>query len=211
MVFNPAEQMTITRPFYSTTDLADALVRDWRGWHLSEKMDGVFSVREFGNSIVTGETMKTGEFYGFDILTADNLDLRRRAWLDRREALIDCAARYGFRLVKQGHGAEFIEAVLRDGGEGCVAKPFAAPFGEGWIKCKRVETFDVVVTGKVQSAIEISFEGQPAGKCALFGSNWESVSIGDVVEISAFRRNFSGKFREPRFLRIRTDKMEARK
>lgn len=198
--------MKIQRPFYSTTDLAAALRFDWRGWHLSEKMDGVFSVRAFGNSIVTGEAMKSGEFYGFDIVTADNQDVRHCAWLDRREALIDCAARYGIPLVKQGYGAEFIEAVLRDGGEGVVAKPFDAPFGADWIKCKRVETFDVVVTGKVQSAIEISFEGQHAGKCALFGSNWESVSIGDVVEVSAYWRNVSGKFREARFVRVRADK-----
>lgn len=197
---------------YSSMTVADALAFNWRGcWHLSEKKDGVWTVRQFNGSTVTGETMKGGEFYGFDIVTADGQDVRRCAWLDRSQALIDCAARHGFPLVKQGHGAEFIEAILRDGGEGCVAKRFDAPFGLDWFKCKRVETFDVLVTGKVQSAIEIAFENQPAGKCALFGSNWESVQIGDVVEIAAYRRNASGKFREPRFLRIRRDKMEVSK
>jgi hypothetical protein len=198
--------MIITRPFYGVTSLADALRFDWRGWHLSEKKDGVWTVRQFDGSLVTGEKMRDGRFYAFDIANHEGQDVRQCAWLDRREALIDCAARHGFPLVKQGHGAEFIEAVLRDGGEGCVAKLFCAPFGVDWFKIKRVEAFDVTVTGNVTSAMEIAFEGQPAGKCALFGSNWESVQIGDVVEIVAYRRNVSGKFREPRFLRIRTDK-----
>ena len=200
--------MNISRPHYHSTSLADALAFNWRGcdWHLSEKMDGVWTVRDFDGSLVTGETMASGEFYGFDIVTHGGEDVRRRSWFDRSAALIDCAARHGFALVKSGTGAEFIEAIIRDGGEGCVAKPFGAPFGLDWFKIKRIETFDVTVTGKVQSAIEIAYEGQPAGKCALFGSNWESVQIGDIVEIAAYRRNASGKFREPRFLRVRTDK-----
>ena len=110
------------RPEYKETTLADALKFNWRGcdWHLSEKMDGVWTLRDFDRSLVTGETMRDGNFYGFDIVTADNQDVRRCAWLDRRTALFDCAARYGFRLVKQGIGAEFIEAILANGGEGVV-------------------------------------------------------------------------------------------
>jgi ATP-dependent DNA ligase len=120
--------------------------------------------------------------------------------------LIDCAARYGFRLVKQGRGAEFIEAILANGGEGVVAKPFSAPFGMDWFKVKRVETFDVTVTAKLRGAIAIAYEGQDAGKCPLAGRNLEFVRVGDVVEIAAYKRYASGKFREPRFVRFREDK-----
>ena len=196
----------MNRPLYKETSLADALAFNWRGWHLSEKMDGVWTVRDFDGSLVTGETMRDGSFYGFDIVMADNQDVRHCAWLDRRTALIDCAARYGFRLVKQGSGAEFIEAILANGGEGVVAKPFDAPFGRDWFKVKRVETFDVTVTAKLRGAIAISYQGQDAGKCPLAGRNLEFVRVGDVVEIAAYKRYASGKFREPRFVRFREDK-----
>jgi len=202
-------EIIIPRPDYRTCDLQAALAFNWRGcdWHLSEKMDGVWTVCDFDGSLVTGETMRDGSFYGFDIAFIAGEDVRRRSWFDRSEALIDCSARYGFRLVKQGSGAEFIEAVLAAGGEGIVAKPFAAPFGVDWFKVKRVETFDVTVTAKLRGAIAIAYEGQDAGKCPLAGQNLEFVRVGDVVEIAAYKRYASGKFREPRFVRFRHDKL----
>jgi ATP-dependent DNA ligase len=196
----------MNRPLYKETSLADALAFNWRGWNLSEKMDGVWTVSVFGGSLVTGEIMPDGRFYGFDIACIAGEDVRCRSWFERSEALIDCAAHYGFPLVKQGSGTEFIEAILHDGGEGVVAKPFDAPFGRDWFKVKRVETFDVTVTAKLRGAIAIAYEGQNAGKCPLAGRKLELVRIGDVVEIAAYKRYASGKFREPRFIRFRKDK-----
>ena len=198
----------MNRPIYKETSLKDALKFNWRGcdWHLSEKMDGVWTVRDFDGSRVTGETMSDGRFFAFDILTADNQDVRQCAWFDRRTALIDCAARYGFRLVKQGIGAEFIEAVLRDGGEGIVAKSFNAPFGVDWFRVKRSETFDCRIEAKLRGAVLLSLNGEPAGKCPLRGANFEAAQVGDIIEVRAYRRNVSGAFREPVFLRFRADK-----
>jgi len=197
----------ITRPFYDSVSVADAMFRDWRGWSLSEKMDGVWTVRSFADSTVTGETVK-GVFHGFDIVVHDSQDMRRCAWLDRGAALTDCAARYGFRIVKQGAGAEFIEAVLRDGGEGVVCKPWTAPFGASWIKVKRLETFDCVVTAidYGRGSLRLAMAGEDCGWC-LARSAHMGVRVGDVVEVAAACRHTSGKFREPRFFRIRTDKM----
>ena len=99
--------MNITRPCYEVASVADALRSDWRGHHLSQKIDGIWTVRSFDKSIVTGET-RAGEFFGFDIVVYDSQDMRPCAWHDRGEALTDCSTRHGFSLAQQGHGAEFI-------------------------------------------------------------------------------------------------------
>lgn len=95
--------LDIQRPCYGSTDLAAALAFNWSGWHLSEKMDGVWTVREFGSSIVTGETMRDGSFYGFDIVTIQGQDVRGRAWLDRGEDLRDCAAPLRLQNPQERH------------------------------------------------------------------------------------------------------------
>lgn len=172
---------------FASLPLADVLTMDLRGYQITQKLDG--RTATFGN--VVGELMRDGSFHAFDI--------RADMPLIQRHALIQSV---GCPLVPCGHGREFVEAIFANpANEGVVLKPWDSGFGEGWIKCKRVETFDVTVTGKTASAIEIAYEGQPAGKCALFGENWLSVQIGDIVEIAAYRRNASGKFREPRFIR----------
>lgn len=169
-------------------------------------MDGVWSVKEFGGSTVTGETMPDGTFYGFDIVNHDSQDLRFSGWNDRRAALIDCAARNGFQVSESGTGAAFIKAVLANGGEGVVAKPVNSKFGVGWIKVKRVETFDVTITAKLTNAVAVELDGVPSGKCPLKGAEFDAAEIGDIIEIAAFSRLDSGKFREPRFIRFRHDK-----
>jgi hypothetical protein len=182
----------VVLPSFQSLPLAEVLKMDLRGYQITQKLDG--RTAAFGN--IVGEKMRDGSFFAFDI--REDLPLRERAAL---------LGRVGCLRVPCGHGREFVEAVFANPeAEGVCLKPWDSGFCEGWIKCKRVETFDVTVTGKVQSAMEIAFEGQPAGKCALFGSNWEAVSIGDVVEIAAYRRNVSGKFREPRFIRLHPSK-----
>ena len=114
---------------------------------------------------------------------------------------------YGFKIPKSGTGADFITSTIEAGGEGVVAKPIAARFGRDWLKIKRVETYDVRITAKLQNAVAIEFENQAAGKCPIYGANHEAARIGGIIEIAAMRRNASGKFREPRFLKFRSDKI----
>ena len=210
MVFNftatKGREMKIDRPRYFSTDLAAALRHDWRGWHFSQKMDGVFSVRTFGDSTLTGETMPDKSFHAFDIVTAYGEDVRRRQWRERREAMLQIAREAGVATVAEGHGSEFIEAIIARGFEGVVAKSFDAYFGVGLFKIKKTVTYDVTVTAKLQGAVAIAYEGQDSGKCALSGWKFDAVRVGDVVEISCFARLASGKFRSPVFLRFRHDK-----
>jgi hypothetical protein len=204
--------MKINRPFYTITSVTEAMQRDWRGWHLSEKMDGIWQAREFRGSVLTGEAMSDGRFFAFDIPIAFGEDIRNCPWLERQRALLDVAATFPaeMALCASGNGNEFIEAVLARGGEGVVAKHFRSYWGIMWHKIKRIETFDCIITeiDYARGTIRLLLNGEDCGWCpariALF-----RLRVGDVVEIAAHSRQPNGKFLEARFLRIRTDKMEA--
>ena len=119
----------IRRPRYDSASITAALRWHWQGFHFSEKKDGIWQQRDFGGSIIVGEAMKDGSYYAFDVAAAFGEDVRYRAWTERREALREIARSFqaGMSIVPKGHGAEFIEAVLRDGGEGIVGKPYCLP------------------------------------------------------------------------------------
>ena len=198
---------TITRPKYGVTDLADALEYGWKGYHLTEKMDGRWHEIRIGGSIVVGELMRDDSFYAFDLPIFDGADIRRAPRVERLAKL----AGFGLQRPQEprlGESPEqFIRRVLKSGGEGVVASPLDAPFGFDIFKVKPRATFDVRVTGKTAGAVEIEFEGQAAGKVPVPGVNLGLIQIGGVIEISAMRRTASGKFREPAFVRTRPDKL----
>jgi hypothetical protein len=82
---------SIRRPHYASMTAAEALrgaLRQVSGCHLSQKMDGVWSVKNLFGSIYTGEAMKDGRFFAFDILTAQGQDVRWLPWVERRAALV---------------------------------------------------------------------------------------------------------------------------
>jgi ATP-dependent DNA ligase len=202
----------IYRPSYTSANLAAALRWHWQGFHLSEKKDGKWQQREFAGSIIVGEAMKNGSYHVFDVAVAFGEDVRRRAWTERREALLEIARSFpaGMSIVPEGHGSEFLEAILRDGGEGIVAKPWAAPFGVNWIKVKHTETFDatVVELNHARGSIRLALAGEDCGWLPCRAS-FDRIRLGDIVEVAVFGRHASGKFREARFIRIRNDKMEV--
>lgn len=91
-----------------------------------------------------------------------------------------------------------------------VADALRAGLNRAFIKIKRSETFDCTVIAKHESkqSIALSLNGEPCGWCPCF-TGFNRVKIGDVVEIEAMRRNPSGRFREPRIIRSRKDKVTA--
>jgi hypothetical protein len=196
----------IIRPRYYVAQLADAMKGDWRGYHLSQKMDGIWQVRQFNGSTITGERMRDGSFYAFDVVQVQGDDVRRCQWRDRREALIELAQHFpaGWQIAPEGHGAEFIEAVLANGGEGVVAKNFESYFGVGWHKIKRQETFDCTVAEihPQKKTVRLELDGEDVGWLTMPAP----ARIGEVVEVIAYGRHASGKLREARLLRRRADK-----
>jgi hypothetical protein len=209
-------RIIIPRPSYGVTSLKDALAFNWRGWHISRKLDGCWQQRNFHGSILVGEIMQDKTFYAFDLPIAFGEDVRRRPWTERRAALLDLAQSFtpDMAIAPEGHGAEFIEAVIAAGGEGCVAKPLGGRFGENWFKIKRSETHDCTVTEKHPSklSIHISENGIDRGWCAVLGGDsfggyvMDKIRVGDMVEIECYGVTAKDKFREPRFVRPRADK-----
>lgn len=109
------------------------------------------------------------------------------------------------RLVPAGSGGEFLEAVIRDGGEGVVAKRLSAPYGDTWWKCKRIETEENIVAElhPRKSSVCLTQHGRDCGWLTI---NCGSSAVGDVVEVRFHSRHLSGKLREPGFVRSRPDK-----
>jgi ATP-dependent DNA ligase len=197
--------MTVQRPKFINTPLAQGL--HWRGgagWRFEEKMDGVWATKEASGSILIGEQMRDGRFFTFDVAQHNGADVRKLALRDRLAILNDMP---GLLRPAAGNGAEFLEAVLARAGEGVVAKFLDAPYGECWHKCKRIETFDCIVTEKYMPSIRLrSLDGEDRGFCCARAA-YDSIKPGDIVEVAAYGITAKGKLREPRFVRIRHDKM----
>lgn len=198
--------MNFSRPRYFSTDLKDALAHDWRGWHLSEKKDGVWHVQQFNGSTLTCEKMRDGSLYVFDVTQVQGEDVRRCVWRDRREALIVLAQHFpaGWQIAPEGVGSEFIEAVIRSGGEGIVAKNWESYFGLGWHKAKKIITLDCTVAEihERKSSVRLELDGEDVGWLKVH----QPVTIGTIVEVVAYGRHASGKLREGRMIRRRDDK-----
>ena len=195
----------MNRPTYNETSLSDALKFNWHGWHLSRKVDGIFAVRLFARCEVVGEATRDGVFHPFDLRVAFGQDVEREATTVRMAALgqlmRQLPAKLNWRQCESGFGAEFIEAVLAAGGEGCVAKPLGGRFGEDWFKIKRYETFDCRIEAKLRNAVLLSLNGEPAGKCPLRGANYEAAQLatqsklkptGEISAVLSASRALSG-------------------
>lgn len=197
--------MTITRAHYDSIPLKDGLKLSGRGQLWMEKKDGVWSTRESNRFTVIGETMKDGSFWAFDCVRFDE-SIEHLPFRERFKLLKQIR---GFgHVVSSGIGPEFLEAVLARGGEGVVIADLDALYGTGLTKCKRFENHDLIVIEKhaYKSSIHLgSASGEDFGWCPCKAA-FDSARVGDVVEIEAFGRHASGKLREPRFIRIRTDK-----
>jgi ATP-dependent DNA ligase len=206
---------TITRPHYGTIELAVALKwQHWPGWHLSEKADGICTRREFADCAVWGDAMRDGRLMVWDIDRAFGQDIRRLPWTERNSALNQLFGQLPPTLhwhrCPTGHGTEFIEAVLERNGEGVVVKPFNSGFGIGWHKVKRYETHDCVVVElhpvKRSVRLEQVIDGAIVhrGWCSIH--NRPGLEVGTMVEVGCQSMHRSGKFREPRIVRLRGDK-----
>lgn len=204
---HPLKAMTITRAHYDSIPLKDGLKLSGRGQLWMEKKDGVWANKVTAFGIIIGEQMKDGDFWAFDCVQFGDDYLWGEPFQYRFYKLQQFAP-LGLKIVPSGFGPEFLEAVLARGGEGVVIADLDAPYGTGLTKCKRFETHDLIITEKhaYKSSIHLgSAAGEDFGWCPCKAA-FDSVRVGDVVEIEAFGRYASGKLREPRFIRLRPDK-----
>lgn len=189
----------------------------WRGGNSSgfmfqEKSDGCHEFAELAGAVVNAERMASGEIVVNDILTLPGQDVRREPTRTRWAILGDWWRQYGgarqsfatghpWRLAVVGQGGEFLEHLLRAGGEGVVAKPLEAPFGANWFKCKRCQVFLCVVTALDHARGSVSLTdaatGQERGKLPLRGK-FSQVRVGSILKVEAFGLTTRGLLREAR-------------
>ncbi len=203
----------IYKPTIQSVPLPTGLAWSGGNWLYQEKLDGQFCAREMGCSVVVGELLPLGQFFAFDCPVIDGQDVRR-APLQHR---LECLNRFSFPQPKRGNGGEFLEAILASGGEGIVAKPLDSPYGIGWLKCKRVEVFYCVVTGKAgdgRQSVRIAHcppfqdvknvvvsrreKFEAAGNLQLRGEKFDRVRVGSILKLEAFGKHKSGLLREAR-------------
>jgi len=157
-------------------------------------------------------------YYAFDMLEAGGDDLRPLPLRERKRRLAALAPLFPawLRLIPTAppgmSGGEYLLATLAAGGEGVCAKHLAGRYGQGWLKTKVRPSFDVVATGKAADRQSVAIaqyaDGElvPCGNVAVPARAFASIRPGSVVEITAQGRTRGGRFREPAFLRLRTDK-----
>lgn len=221
----------MTFPAPHPIPLAEALLWQRGDFVYEEKLDGVRAVYADGklhgrarcyklpgsapsfNATLDGELVG-GTFYAFDVTHYNGQDLRAMPLWERRRVLHDLSAHFPPWLAlvpsTRGCGGEFLETVLARGGEGVVAKCIHSAYGQDWFKAKRVQTFDCVVTELLPTG-SVRLGQYRDGKLIDCGKVLarDILRPGAVVEIAAYSRTSSGKFREPRIVRVRTDKPAA--
>ena len=186
------------KPSFTTIPIADGL--RWRGgagWRVEEKLDGRWHIRQVGADLLAGELMRGGDFYAFDVLRHGGEDVRPFPLRERLAIL----GRLPVLRPAVGIGSDFLEAVLSRGGEGCVSKDLAAPFGQGLYKCKRCETHFCRITDLdpwTGSAIVADRDtGERRGRVAL-RSRFERVRVGSILKLECFGLTARGMLREAR-------------
>lgn len=106
---------------------------------------------------------------------------------------------------------ELFKAVSACGHEGLILRQ-----GDKWLKVKAEETFDVLVTGRIEGT------GRNVGRLGALMTTkgkvgtgftdadrealWTDEIVGQVIEVSCMELTEDGKFRHPRFVRVRPDK-----
>lgn len=206
----------VMKPRIHSATLAEGLRAHGAGELWQEKSDGVWcnGGLALGGHLFNAEAMRGGLWVVNDLIACHGQDVRGEATAARWAALQELARTFPphVRLCRTGRGGEFLRSIIADGGEGVVVKPLDAPFGLGWVRCKRIETFDGVVTeiGDGIQSFRLSIDGLDAGWCPCRSPRVDRLRLGDWVEVSAQCRHPSGKLREPRFVRPRPDKETKR-
>jgi bifunctional non-homologous end joining protein LigD len=140
--------------------LAELMVRDAiiDGEVVAEGAGGVPDFSALQDALASGRTDRLN-FYAFDLLYLEGLDLRQMPLIERKaalQALIEGApAVLRFSAHFEEDGERLLRHVCQLGLEGVVSKRRDAPYrsgrGKDWIKCKCSNRQELVVTGYVLS------------------------------------------------------------
>jgi len=207
-------------------------------------------VPDFANTVIDGgicgegvstdvvHQMRQGDvaYRAFDVLMLRGRDVRDLEACKRKdmlEAFVDMCNLPWLTVARTIPRHQIIgqlKIALESGKEGLMLKNDHAPYGKGWYKAKRKETFDVIIVGYSDPDSEIyaskGWIGQlivgqmtPKGEIVQLGfvknmtdalraqiSSNKKKFLHTVVEITAQERLKSGKFRNPSVKMPRPDK-----
>lgn len=117
----------------------------------------------------------------------------------------------------------FLKQQLLAGQEGVILKDLRSTYGNGWLKAKKVSTFDAIIVGiepgyhqphgTVFMAVCDGLTLRDVGKCGISDARVRAEMnknpndfIGKVIEVKALKIDpTNGLLREPRFIRMRPD------
>ena len=180
-------------------------------------------------AVRAGKVEKVG-YKVFDVLFLNGVDVRNLHLAQRKElvnaVLGSVYANHPYVLpvkqaVKDTH--KFLVEQLAAGMEGVVLKDSRATYGNGWLKAKKVSTFDAIITGieagynTPHGTVFISVcDGatlRDVGKCGIQKEDIRAEMnkdpnsfMGRVIELKALKIDpTNGLLREPRFVRLRPD------
>ncbi|MGW8177344.1 MAG: ATP-dependent DNA ligase [bacterium] len=178
----------------------------------------------------------------FDVLFYQNVDVRGWSYGSRLEVISKMMKRIHLPhvflpQVVNTAKQHYCDLIMEKGGEGVILKHRDALYGDhlSWVKVKREETFDVVITGfKDPKETSIKTSGEESatkfaergwigaiefdhngviGYCSgmdegtrEFISTNPDACVGRVIEVRAQEVLESGALRHPRFVRFREDK-----
>jgi hypothetical protein len=197
VVGKPTKQIIDVETALATWNRTDGIVQ--------EKKDGVFAVLELGDITIAAEKMFNGDIFAFDILEVSGQDVRTMPLRLRWNALESFRAKlaaFGIQTVptaSDGHGADFLQQVLKAGGEGCVLKSWHATYYDPMLAAKRSKIFTcrVLEIGPGQSVSLVDAEvGIDRGRMPLRGGKCDQVRIGSVLRVEALDAYASGKLRQ---------------
>lgn len=171
----------------------------------------------------------------FDVLFLNGIDVRGLP-LEKRKQLVQAILSSVFlnhpfvKPIKEArkNTRQFLEQQLIAGEEGVVLKDLRSTYGNGWLKAKKVSTFDVIIVGiepgydlphgKVHMAVfdtdpKLGLVMREVGKCGIQVpevraqlNKAPNSFMAKVMEIKALKIDpTNGLLREPRFVRMRPD------
>lgn len=171
-------------------------------------------------------------YVAFDILRRHGADLTEYEYVRRRKLLEDYSPNFplDFLVSKSSHDHSFFFDVVREGGEGVIAKRKTSTYSQGkrnsdWIKFKRIHSITALVTGydkgkgrraeigALNAALLDGGRIVPIGNVGTGFTDAELSSLKKLidrdgmilVELEASNRTRDNKLRHPVYKGLRTD------
>jgi hypothetical protein len=184
------------------------LIGEW----MRPKSGGLFTAQDKelfnrrGPSGLPPETQSKEFFVAHSVAAMDGQNLLREPakvrWklLNSISSVLCASASPRCIIAESGSGGEFVEAVIAAGGEGVCAVNAESPWGEMFVVKPRQE-FKLEICGKDPWTSGVFLRdpvsGEARGKCPA-RSRFESLRIGQMVEVSALGLTGKGLLREAR-------------